>query len=203
MTEIVGYIRLRARGALGRALTATELDQALKYLNILIKWQRSQRLIGSDEPRWIVDNVIVDSLLFRRVLPERMTALADVGSGAGVPGVPLAIVLPEVAVTLIEARQKRASFLATVIRELALRNCALLNSRLEDVAGELTGRFDVVVMRCAGDPTSLLPQLRQILTSGGIVVASGPPKRIDVSVGRWVEVQGPERLRRFWIHQVT
>ncbi|HEY7519350.1 MAG TPA: 16S rRNA (guanine(527)-N(7))-methyltransferase RsmG [Methylomirabilota bacterium] len=203
MTDIAGYLARKAHAALGRPLANPELEQAHKYLNLLLKWQKSQRLVGSDEPQWIVDNVIADSLLFRRALPERITTLADVGSGAGVPGVPLAVVLPNVSMTLIEARQKRASFLATVIRELALRNCTLLNDRLENVAMQLAGSFDAVVMRCAGDPTSLLPQIRRILAHGGIVVASGPPRRFDVAAGDWLEIKGSNRPRRFWVHHIT
>ena len=203
MTDVVAYLERKALGALGRPLTASEAGTAYKYLKLLIKWNRSQRLVGSDEPRWIVDNVIVDSLLFRRALPKGIRTVADVGSGAGVPGVPLAIALPDVSVTLIEARQKRASFLATVIRELALRNCALVNERVENVASHLRERFNAVVMRCAGSPLSLLPHLRPILSAGGVVVASGPPSRFELPVGDWLEVEGPDGSRRFWVYHVT
>lgn len=203
MSDVVGYLEDKAQRALGCGLTAAESGMLYKYLNLLIKWQRSQRLIGSDKPMWIVDNVIVDSLLFRRALPMGIATLADVGSGAGIPGIPLAVVLPDVEVTLIEARQKRGSFLAAAIRELALRNCRLLNQRLEDVLEQLSGRFNAVVMRCAGSPTLLVPQLSGILAPGGVVVASGPPKRLKVPVGDWLEVEGPDGVRRFWIYHVT
>lgn len=203
MSDVVGYLGRKARRALGRELTASEIEPMCKYLNLLIKWNKAQRLIGSDQPMWIVDNVIVDSLLFRRALPTGIATLADVGSGAGIPGIPLAVVLRDVEVTLIEARQKRGSFLAAAIRELALRNCRLLNQRLEDVVDQLSGRFNAVVMRCAGSPAVLIPQLRGILASGGVVVASGPPKPVKVPVGDWLEVEGPDRVRRFWIYHVT
>lgn len=202
MTDVVGYLENKTRRVMGQALTTAERANLYKYLNLLIKWQKSQRLIGSDKPMWIVDNVIVDSLLFRRALPTDIASLADVGSGAGIPGIPLAVVLPDVKVTLIEARQKRASFLAAAIRELSLRNCTLLNHRLEDIR-EHAGRFDAVVMRCAGSPTALLPHLSAIVSPRGVVVASGPPKRIAVPVGDWLEVEGPDGTRRFWIYHVT
>jgi 16S rRNA (guanine527-N7)-methyltransferase len=169
-------------------------------MNLLIKWQRSQRLVGSNEPSWIVDHVIVDSLLFSRALPAGVRSVADVGSGAGIPGIPLAIVLPQVEVTLIEARQKRASFLAAAIRELTLRNCRLVNRRLEDVGHQLGARVDAVVMRCAGSPTALVPQVLQILAPGGVVIASGPPKRTVISLGSWLEIEGPDRTRLFWVY---
>jgi 16S rRNA (guanine527-N7)-methyltransferase len=199
VTDVVSYLQRMASSALGRALTAPEVPALTKYMNLLTKWQKSQRLIGSTEPTWIVDNVIVDSLLFRRAIPTAISTLCDVGSGAGIPGIPLAIVMPDVDVTLIEARQKRGSFLSAAIRELALRNCRLLNQRLEDVAQVLTGRFDAVVMRCAGSPSLLIAQLRVVLAPGGVVVASGPPKRAPLELGRWLEIEGPNGLRRFWM----
>jgi 16S rRNA (guanine527-N7)-methyltransferase len=203
VTDVVGYLQRAASSALGRAPTLDESDRFYKYLNILIKWQKSQRLIGSVEPTWIVDNVIVDSLLFRRAIPIGIARLGDVGSGAGIPGIPLSIVMPDVDVTLIEARQKRGSFLSAAIRELALSNCRLLNERLENVRQELTGRFDAVVMRCAGNPAELVPQLSAVLAPGGVVVASGPPKREQVDAGSWLEVEGPHGVRRFWIYHTT
>ena len=203
MTDLVDYLQRRGSSALGRPLTAPEMDSLHKYLNLLTKWQKSQRLLGSAEPSWIVDNVIVDSLLFRRVIPTEVATLCDVGSGAGIPGVPLSIVMPDVDVTLVEARQKRGSFLSAVIRELRLRNCRLLNRRLQDVRQELRERFDVVVMRCAGTPASLLADLRTVVVPGGLVVASGPPRSEGVLVGTWVEIEGPRGTRRFWVYNVA
>ena len=203
MTQVVDYLEAKTRRVMGRPLTPGETTKLLKYLNLLRKWQKSQRLIGSGEPVWMVDNVIVDSLLFRRALPSGVASLADIGSGAGIPGVPLAVVLQNVHVTLIESRQKRASFLAATIRELPLQNCRILNRRLEEVGEEAPGRFDAAVMRCAGSPMALLPRLRALVAPGGIVVASGPPKPVDVPAGDWVEVDGPNGTRRFWVYHVT
>jgi 16S rRNA (guanine527-N7)-methyltransferase len=203
VTDVVGYLQRTASSALGRGLIGAEAATLYKYLNLLIKWQKSQRLIGSAEPMWIVDNVIVDSLLFRRAVPIGVVTLCDVGSGAGIPGIPLSIVMPDVHVTLIEARQKRGSFLSAAIRELALSNCRLLNERLEDVRQELTGRFDAVVMRCAGNPAELMPELSTLLAPGGVVIASGPPKREQVTTGSWLEVEGPNGVRRFWVRHTT
>jgi 16S rRNA (guanine527-N7)-methyltransferase len=192
-----------AASALGRPATAEEADKLYKYLQLLIKWQKAQRLIGSADSAWIVDNVIVDSLLFARALPTGIRMLCDVGSGAGIPGIPLSVVLPAVSITLLEARQKRASFLAAAIREIPLPNCCLLNQRLEVAAGQLRERFDAAVMRCAGDPTALVPQLSALLHPGGLVVASGPPKRQKLSLGCWLEMVGPRGERRFWVYHVT
>jgi 16S rRNA (guanine527-N7)-methyltransferase len=203
VTDLAGYLSRMASSALARSVTTVENAALVKYVNLLIKWQKTQRLIGSSEPTWIVDNVIADSLLFTRALPATISTLCDVGSGAGLPGIPLSIVMPGVAVTLIEARQKRGSFLAAAIRELELGNCRLLNQRFDDVGRTLTGLFDAVVMRCAGSPILLIGKLQAVLAPGGVVVASGPPQRQPLSIGRWLEVEGPRGLRRFWVHNVA
>jgi 16S rRNA (guanine527-N7)-methyltransferase len=163
-----------------------------------MKWSSAQRLIGSTDPTWIVDNVIIDSLLFSRALPSRITSLCDVGSGAGIPGIPLKVVMPEVDVTLVEARSRRASFLASVIRELKLTKCRVVNRRVEDALAELAGQFDAVVMRCAGSPVELVSTISALLRPGGIMVASGPPTASALTVGEWLEVDGPRGARRFW-----
>jgi 16S rRNA (guanine527-N7)-methyltransferase len=203
VSHVVAYLERMTGSALGRPATAEETAKLHKYLQILIKWQKAQRLLGSAEPAWIVDNVIVDSLLFARALPSGIRTICDVGSGAGIPGIPLSVVLPAVSITLLEARQKRASFLAAAIRDIPLPNCQLLNRRLDEVAEGLQEHFDAAVMRCAGDPTALVRQVSPLLQPGGLVVASGPPKRQKISLGSWLEMEGPHGERRFWVHHVT
>jgi 16S rRNA (guanine527-N7)-methyltransferase len=192
-----------ASDILGRSLSEAERDHFDKYLKLLLKWQRSQRLLGSTAPDWIVHNVFLDSLLFTRLLPSAAHSIVDIGSGAGVPGIPLKIVLAPVAVTLVEARQKRASFLSAVVRELPLRGCDVLNARVEAVARESAGRFDVAVARCAGEPEALLESAAGLVRRGGLVIASGPPRSRPLPLGDWREVRWAGGRRLFWTHQIT
>jgi 16S rRNA (guanine527-N7)-methyltransferase len=203
VTDIVEYLRQKAARALLRSLTTTEVDQSLKYLRLLMKWQSSQRLVGSSDPEWIVDNVIADSLLFARALPPGVSTLCDLGSGAGLPGVPLKIVMPDVNVTLLESRARRASFLSAVVRELPLLGCHVVNRRFEDLARDAVSRFDAVVMRCAGDPLALVDQIAPIIAPHGILIASGPPKATALPAGEWLEVDGPVGRRRFWLYRTS
>ncbi|MBI2014675.1 MAG: class I SAM-dependent methyltransferase, partial [Candidatus Rokubacteria bacterium] len=69
----------------------------------MIKWQKTQRLIGSDDPAWIVENLFLDSLLFLRFLPTPVRSLLDLGSGAGLPGIPLKIVRGNLDLVLVES----------------------------------------------------------------------------------------------------
>ena len=189
-----------AHEILHRPLTRLELDRFTKYLELLLKWQKSQRLVGSTEPGWIVENLLLDSLLFLPVLPFPLRTLLDLGSGAGLPGIPLKIVLNEVQLVLVESRRKRVSFLASVIRELGLEHARVVGRRVEDAMDELEGGFDAVVMRSVGDPGDLLPVVsRLVVRPGGVVVASGPPKPRPLPIGDWVTVDaGRGRpVRRF------
>lgn len=161
--------------ALGRLVSQPERDHLYKYLILLLKWQESQRLTASRDPRWIAEHLIADSLLFLKVLPSAARTVVDIGSGAGFPGIPLKIARPDFSVTLIESRQRRASFLRAVVRELGLADTRVIDQRLETLSPGAVAGFDVATMRCAGDPRRLLAAALALIRAGGIVVASGPP----------------------------
>jgi len=195
-----------AQGALsilGRSLTSDEQDLFSRYLALLIKWQRSHRLIGSSDEMWIVEHLFLDSLLFLRLLPSTARSLADIGSGAGMPGVPIRIVRSDAELTLVESRRRRASFLSTVVRELPLARTHVVADRIESRLADLEGRFDAIVMRCAGDVDELMPLAARLLAPHGVVVASGPPAPRPLTIGHWVVVSGfrPSTTRRFAVYQ--
>lgn len=192
--SIEATLRSGARDILGRPLADDQAAQLLKYLELLVKWQKIQRLVGPGDPAGIVE-LLLDSLLFTRVLPPGVERLMDLGSGAGLPGIPLGIVLPSTAVTLVEARQKRVSFLSTVIRELRLGAVQVRNSRAESLPAELEGSFDAVVMRCAGSLESMIPLAARFARPGGCVIASGPPDAEPLAQGVWTKVALPGRDR--------
>ncbi len=196
-------LRRGAEPVLGRPLHTLEQADFAKYLTLLVKWQTSQRLVGSGDPTWIAENILLDSLVFLRVLPTSIGSILDLGSGAGVPGITLKIVRPEMRMVLVESRRRRASFLLSAVRELGLLNTRVVAGRLEEHMDELTGRFDAVVMRCAGDPECLLPMAAAVLSPGGIVVAAGSPTPSPLPVGEWITVAGhsPGRSRRFFVYR--
>jgi 16S rRNA (guanine527-N7)-methyltransferase len=124
----------------------------------------------------------------------------DIGAGAGLPGIPLAIVEPGLSVVLVEARAKRVSFLRAVVRNLGLPNAEVLDGRAETLARErpeLQGRFDVAVARAVAGPEVLWGLARPYLKPGGRLVASGPPygsKLKDLHAipeARWTTVPSP------------
>ncbi len=188
-----------ARPILDRDLSPQELAAFDAYIELLATWQRTYRLVGSSDRAWIIDEVILDSLLFARFLPSPARSVLDLGSGAGIPGVPLGIVRPELKFTLLEARRRRASFLATAIRGLKLGNTEVVSLRADEALArraELKAGFDVVVSRCAGGLRMVARLAAPFLAPGGRLIVSGPPEPRATDIhGRWVTVDHPTKAR--------
>lgn len=187
---------------IARPLTTSEGDTLSKYLELLIKWQKTHRLVGSVEPAWIIENVFIHSLCFLEALPPEVKQLADLGSGAGLPGIPMAIVKPELRITLIEARQRRVSFLSTAIRELGLRHVDVLGERAEHLGPAYHGRFDAVVMRCAGETSGILELASRLVRDAGTVVVSAHPSAPLHALAEEIVVRAPSGVLRTF-HRYT
>jgi 16S rRNA (guanine527-N7)-methyltransferase len=161
----------------GRPAAPEDRRRFTRYLELLVQWNRVHDLTGLKEPREIVRRLFLDSLLFLPQLPPRPIRLVDIGSGAGIPGLPLRIVDDGVDLTVIEARQKRVSFLSTVRRELALEGVAVVEGRAEEIVQntEFKGKFEMVVVRGITPTAGFLQICRAFLIPGGKVAISGPP----------------------------
>jgi 16S rRNA (guanine527-N7)-methyltransferase len=166
------------RDLTGRPVGPDDQRRFQQYLDIFLRWNRTYRMTALDSAGAIVHDLFIDSLLFLPLLPHRPITLVDIGAGAGIPGVPLRLADPAIAVTLIEARRKRVSFLLAVHRQLGLEDVAVREGRAEALVEQepdLAGGFDVVVARSVGPATALLPLARKYLKPGGLFVVSGPP----------------------------
>ena len=179
---------------IGRRLSEGEAELLRKYQDLLIKWQKTTRLVGSVEPSWVAENVFVHSFCFLVGLPEGTRRVADLGSGAGIPGVPIAIVRPDLETTLIEARQRRVSFLSTVVRELRLGSVTVVGNRIESLPSSYDARFDAVVMRCAGSRSEMLESALRLVRQGGVVVMSAPADGPTPRGAETLEVRAPSGL---------
>jgi 16S rRNA (guanine527-N7)-methyltransferase len=160
----------------GRPDAQAEMMRFRQYLELLLDWNRTHRLTGHRSANAIVQQLFLDSLLFLTRLPHGRLTMVDIGTGPGIPGVPIRIVRPEISLTLIESRRKQVSFLAALKRELDLTDLVILEGRAEEIAARqpaLAGTFDVVVMRAVG--MRLLPTVMLYLKPGGLFIAGGPP----------------------------
>jgi 16S rRNA (guanine527-N7)-methyltransferase len=153
----------------GRRLTAGDLDHISTYIDILLRWNARVNLTAIRDDEEIVTRHFGESLFaachfFRRDDEEaRGVTLADVGSGAGFPGIPIKLWAPQVHVTLIESNHKKAAFLHEVVRALTLTNVDIQNVRAES----LRQNFDTVTLRAVERFESIVPTAAQLLKPTG------------------------------------
>lgn len=174
-------------GELGLELDDERRERLLAYRDELARWGRVHNLTAVLEPERMVPVHLLDSLALVPLVRGR--ALADVGSGGGLPGVPLAIADPDLEVTLIEPRAKRALFLAHVARTLGLGNVIVERSRVEDVRPG--GCFDTVATRAFGTLAAFAAAGPLCRAGGCLLAAKGrdpAPEVADVPPGWRVEV---------------
>jgi 16S rRNA (guanine527-N7)-methyltransferase len=126
-------------------LSERQIEQLLAYLELLLKWNAKTNLTAIRDAEQIVQRHFGESLALASFALEgkSIATAADLGSGAGFPGLPLAIYAPQVRVTLIESQNKKATFLKEVVRSLELQSVIVRNERGESIRE----RFDLVTMR--------------------------------------------------------
>lgn len=172
-------------------LRADTRARLLAYLELLAHWNRAYNLTAVRDPAEMVSRHLLDSLAALPFLHGR--TLADLGSGAGLPGIPLAIARPDLVVTLIESNGKKARFLREAVRALPLPNVTVRETRVQDVAGP----FEIVTARA-------FASLADMLLWGGHLLA---PQ------GRWLAMKGridpeeigaiPENFRILALHPLA
>ncbi len=159
----------RGLGELALALPAGASEKLLAYLDLLAKWNRTYNLTAIRDPLQAVSLHLLDSLAVLRELRDRRGALADVGSGGGLPGIPLAIAEPERHVTLNDANQKKGAFLRQAVIELGLANADVHVGRAEQ--WRPAQRFAVVITRGFANLVDFLSACRHLAAPDGVLAA--------------------------------
>lgn len=154
-------------GPLGQDLTSEEIDQLATLLTELERWNRRINLTAIREPDEMVSGHILDSLAVRSTL--RGPAVLDIGTGAGFPGLPLAIVEPEMDFVLLDSNGKKISFVTHMIGELGLRNAEAIKARAEDYAPG--NRFDTVIARALATVPRLIELSAHLVGEDGQLLA--------------------------------
>lgn len=161
--------RIRAGiAAMSLELPEGAADTLAAYLELIAKWNRVHNLTAVRETDQMVILHVLDSL---SLLPhlEGVKTLLDVGSGAGLPGIPIAIARPDIAVTLLDSSHKKAAFLAQAKTELALANVSVACERVEGWKAERP--FDAVVSRAFADLVDFVDQAQHLVAPGGMLIA--------------------------------
>lgn len=166
------------------------------YLTLLQKWNARTNLTAIRDEEGILSRHFLESILCARALPVGIATLLDFGSGAGFPGLPIALLRPEIAVTLAESQNKKAAFLREAIRILNLTT-KVHAARAE----ELKEKFDCVTLRAVDNMAAAIPAAIALLNSTGrlaVLTTQGDSEMIQSLTnqsGRW-NWQSPQPLPR-------
>ena len=163
----------RAR-AFGMALTGEQIEQFARYNELLLTWNERMNLTALTAPEDGAVKHIVDSLsAYDAPLFARAKSLIDVGTGAGLPGLVLAVYVPDIEVTLMDALQKRVRFLTEAVEALGLRNVVCVHARAEAAARMRTYReqYDIGVSRAVARLPVLAEYVLPFVRVGGTFLA--------------------------------
>ena len=147
-------------------LTEARYDLLLRYAQFLREWNRHINLVSRRDTGRVLSYHIVDSLAVQRLVPSE-ARVCDIGSGAGLPGIPLAIVRPDLQVLLVEGSQKRGQFLRVAKTDIGLANIEVMNERSESLAPL---ECDVVLSRLSGSLQDLVRQAGSHRKPGGSII---------------------------------
>lgn len=157
----------RGLDELGLALPEGAQEKFLAYLELLAKWNKTYNLTAIRDPDKMISHHLLDSLAVVPHLPPGM--LADIGSGGGLPGIPLAIAEPKRRVTLNDANHKKAAFLQQAVIELKLTNTQVHVGRVQ--AWRPAQRFACVITRGFAELADFISACRHLLAPGGVLAA--------------------------------
>jgi 16S rRNA (guanine527-N7)-methyltransferase len=184
--------------ALGVALDAAQRDRLIAYLALIAKWNGVYNLTAIREPDAMLTQHIVDSLaivpIVERLMGEQAAQgraaprLLDVGSGAGLPGIVLACVLPQLAVTCIDTVGKKAAFMRQAKGALGLANLAVEEGRVEQLAPPAPDGYELITSRAFATVADFIAVSGHLLAEGGVFVAmkgTHPQEELQALQGPW------------------
>lgn len=153
---------------MGVSLKEEQIQKFYQYMNLLLEWNEKMNLTAIIEPKEILLKHFVDSLIIANYIEEGQS-LIDVGTGAGFPGIPLAIVKEEVEITLLDSLNKRIRFLQEVIEVLQLKNIRAVHARVEEFAKNKKEReqYDIATSRAVAPLNVLSEYLLPLVKIGG------------------------------------
>ena len=149
------------------ALGADQQDLLLQYLLLLEKWNKVYNLTAVRDVLKMVSAHLLDSLSVIALLPEGK--VLDVGSGAGLPGIPIAVARPAFAVTLLDSNHKKTAFLRQAVADLGLKNASVVCERVEST--NTPAGFDVIISRAFSDLGEFVSLTGRLLAPNGVIAA--------------------------------
>jgi 16S rRNA (guanine527-N7)-methyltransferase len=162
---------------LGIELNEQQLAQFDLYKNELLQWNAKTNLISENSSKQIITHHFLDSLTAWQFIPKSNARMIDIGCGAGFPGLPLKIALPDLEIYLLEANRKKVSFLKHIIRLLDLSSTFVLHERIENIIKTdlWKEKFDIVISRATFKLNELLTLGEFFLAPEGQLIALKGP----------------------------
>lgn len=154
--------------ALNIVLPASAQQKLIAYVKLIEKWNKVHNLTAVREPDKMITLHVLDSLTIVPFVKAKNSML-DVGSGAGLPGIPLALACPDLHVTLLDSNHKKTAFLTQAKTELGLTNCEVINERVE--LWQTTKKFGAVISRAYSDLGEFVEQAGHLLARDGEMLA--------------------------------
>jgi 16S rRNA (guanine527-N7)-methyltransferase len=166
---------------LGLTSSDEQINAFAIYLSELKKWNKAYNLTALKRDEDIIIKHFFDSLLYLKFIPEGKIKVADIGSGAGFPGIPVKIIRPEIEMYLIEPSRKKTAFLIYLIKQLQLKKIEVIEKRIEDikVTQELSSPVDIAVTRALFTIKGFIKKSSHIVKRSGILILNKGPKVTD------------------------
>lgn len=149
------------------SLSKEQIEKIAIYLSLMLKWNKVYNLTAIKDPKEMVIRHILDSLVIQNEL--KGSRILDVGTGAGLPGIPLAIINSDKHFALLDSNSKKTRFLTQVVIDLNLKNVEVINSRVENYSTDQC--FDTVLTRAFASINDMLLQTRHLCCKKGIFLA--------------------------------
>jgi len=160
-------ILLEGLAQLNLNLDSAQIDQLLTYISLIEKWNKAYNLTAVRDRQEMVTTHLLDSLA---ILPHLTgSRLADIGTGAGLPGIPLAICRPDWQLSLVDSNSKKTRFVQQAVLELKLSNVEVVHARVESLQPAVA--FDTVLCRAFASMPDIVRLCRHLLTASGQIIA--------------------------------
>jgi len=173
----------------GIPISKQQRELFLHYMLELLDWNRSTNITRIVDPRAVAIKHFLDSILITRYIDIAAKSIADIGSGGGFPGIPLAILEPGCSVVLIESIGKKCAFLKHAVRSLQLQNVEIYNGRAQSYPSPST--FDLAISRAFGSLAQIIAIAAPLIkTRGSIVCMKGRLPTEDIEAVKTTLKQG-------------